>query len=327
MEKIVEYINGLFQRRFTRKSFLRTCGALLALASFSRAFRHSPQSALAAQFNGRSKKGRRGTHDLVDVKGEDPYQITRRAVEEMGGMSRFVGKGDTVVVKPNIGWDRAPEQAGNTNPAVVGALIDMCYEAGAKRVKVFDITCNDQRRCYDTSGIEAVARSKKAMVFYPDSWNTVKARFDYASDMEGWPILRDAIECDTFINVPVAKHHGLTRLTLSMKNLMGVCSGSRGVIHQNIGANLVDLTDFINPDLHVVDAYRVLVRNGPTGGSLDDVVKLGRVIVSTDATLIDTHTAGLMEVDPLAVPYIRHARERGFGIADPSKADIVRVEV
>jgi uncharacterized protein (DUF362 family) len=242
-------------------------------------------------------------------------------------MERFVKRDGLVVVKPNIGWDRSPAQAGNTNPQVVAALVELAYKAGARRVNVFDIPCNDARRCYVNSGIEKAAKEKGAHVFYADEWNVVEARFPYESPLEGWPILRDAIECDTFINVPVLKHHGLTNLTLSMKNLMGVCGGNRGAIHQGIGRKLVDLTDFMNPELTVIDAFKVLARNGPTGGDLRDVVDKRMVLVATDPTLADTYACTLVDVDPLSIPNIKSARDRKFGNSDIGRTNIVELTV
>jgi len=145
--------------------------------------------------------------------------------------------------------------------------------------------------------------------------------------MEGWPVLRDAVACDTFINVPILKHHGLTRLTIAMKNLMGVCTGLRGVLHQNIGRKLVDLTDFISPELTVVDATRVLLRNGPQGGDLADVERRDTVLASTDPVLADTFACSLVGVDPAEVPNLVEARARGWGRSDLAGADILRVKV
>jgi uncharacterized protein (DUF362 family) len=196
-------------------------------------------------------------------------------------------------------------------------------------VNVFDITCNDARRCYANSGIEAAAAAAGARAYIPDDWDVVKAHFGLrgaASPMEDWPILREAVECDTFINVPVLKHHALTRLTLSMKNLMGVCGGNRGLMHFNIGPKLVDLTRFINPDLTVIDAYRVLTRNGPSGGSLDDVKTLKTVIAATDPTLADAYAARLADVDPMAVPYIKTAVKEKFGSADIEAAKSITID-
>lgn len=313
-------------KKISRREFIRLLLAGFVMLPFSGYFSKT-LSAAPQNFNGRRKKGPKSSYDLVIAKGEDPHLLAVKAMDAMGGMGKFVKKDAIVVIKPNIGWDRTPEQAGNTNPEVVAALVELAFKAGARKVKVFDVTCADARRSYANSEIEKAAKDKGAEVFFPDDWDTVKAHFDYASPLEGWPVLRDAIECDTFINVPVLKHHSLTRLTISMKNLMGVCTGNRGIIHQNIGRKLVDLTDFINPDLTVIDAYRVLVRNGPTGGNLSDVETLKTLVVATDPTLADAYASTLMKVDPLSVPNIRVAVERGFGSADIEGATKKHIEV
>jgi len=324
--KKVSIFESLPDRLITRKVFLKLCGigaGSLALNSalFKFAFGREEVS------TGRPAKKIKGLHDLVVAKGDDPYAMTVRAIEAMGGMGKFVGKNSTVLVKPNMGWDRSPEQAANTNPQVVGAIVDLCFASGAKRVNIFDRTCNDQKRCYENSGIEKIAREKGANVYAPDDWNVVKAKFNYASPMEGWPIYRDALECDTFINVPILKHHGLTALTLSMKNLMGIASGNRGLIHFDIGTKLAHLTDFIKPDLNVIDAYRVLKRNGPSGGNLADVADMKTLIVGTDPVLCDSYAAKLMDKDPLSISYINQAIKQALGSADIEAADILTIDV
>jgi len=322
-ESIFERLPGI---RISRKAFVRLCGIGLggmALSSslFKLAFGNEDVS------SGRPKRSRKTLHDLVVAKGEDPYLMTVKAIEAIGGMDRFVKKGNIVLIKPNIGWDRSPEQAANTNPYVVGALVDMCFNSGAKRVNVFDIPCNDAKRCYENSGIEKIAREKGANVYFTDDWNFVKANFSYESPMQGWPIYRDAIECDTFINAPVLKHHGLSGLTLSMKNLMGVCGGGRGLMHFDLGTKLAHLTDFIKPDLTVIDAYRVLVRSGPTGGNLNDVKDMKALIAGTDPVLCDSYAAKLMNKDPLSMGFIIQAVKLGLGSADIDNADILNINV
>jgi uncharacterized protein (DUF362 family) len=315
MKGLHSYFAELLDKKVSRRKFLKIILSSFAMLLFSASRPGAASAADQAQSAGRAKKSIKTDHDAVVASGEDPYLMTVKAVEAMGGMNKFVKKGDVVLVKPNIGWDRAPEQAGNTNPQVVAALVDMSFKAGAKRVNVFDVTCNDARRCYG------------ATVYYPEDWDTVKANFGYKSQMEGWPVLKDAIACDVLINVPVLKHHRLTRLTLSMKNLMGVCTGNRGLIHQNIGEKLVDLTGFMNPELTVIDAYRVLVRNGPTGGNLSDVETMKKIVVAADPTLADIVACGIAGVEPLDVSYVESAIRRNFGITDASKADILKIMV
>lgn len=315
-----------WDKKVSRKDFIKLMLSSLALLSLSGPVSKDAWS-VPSNSTGRLRKKIDCDYDLVAATGADPYLITVKAVEKIGGMGKFVKKNDIVLVKPNIGWDRTPEQAANTNPQVVAALIDLSFQAGAKRVNVFDLTCNDAKRCYANSGIENTAKEHGANIYFPDEWNTVKAHFNYDSPLEGWPVLKDAIDCDVFINVPVLKNHGLTRLTLSMKNLMGVCGGNRGVIHQNIGEKLVDLTGFINPDLNVIDAYRMLVRNGPSGGNLADVKRLDTVIVSADAMLADLYACKLAGVDPSSVSYLNNAMARNFGITDIDKANILSIKV
>lgn len=318
-------LGSLMRRKMSRRGFIRVFLSALAVFPFLGGF---PRKADAMpSFNGRAGSGARGDYDLVVVKGEDPYRATVKAVEAMGGMGRFVKKGSIVVVKPNIGWDRTPEQAANTNPDVVGALIDLSFLAGAKRVNVFDMPCNEARRCYASSGIERVAREKGANIYFPDEWDMVEAHFGYGTPMEGWPILRDAVECDTFINAPVLKNHGLSRLTIAMKNLMGICGGNRGLIHSDMGRKIVDLATFVRPDLTVVDAYRVLVRNGPTGGSLADVELKKTVFAATDSTLADAYGSTLAGLEASSLDSVREAVRRGFGSADLAAAKVREISV
>ncbi len=324
MEKIFYHLECYLKQTLSQRKFLKVFFSSLLLLLTQNIFLKE-LFAKTSSSNGRPKKKIATAHDLVLAEGKDPYQNTVKAIEALGGMGLFVKAGDTVVVKPNMAWDRNPRQAANTNPRVVAAVVDLCYKAGARRVNVFDVPCNEDRRVYENSGIQKAAKASGAHVYYADHWNVMKARFPYKSAMEDWPILRDAIVCDTFINVPVLKHHGLTGLTLSMKNLMGVCTGSRGSMHVNIGTKLVDLTDFIAPELTVMDATRVLTRNGPSGGSLDDVMPMDKVIASKDPTLADIFACGLMKKSVLSVPYLAEAKKRNFGITDITQADIIKV--
>ena len=314
----MDKITKLSRRSFIKGALAGACA--LFLSQLSSGF------GLAQDLsNGRKKKNIKGSHDLAVCRGDDPAELTRTAVDAMGGMSRFVKKGDVVVVKPNIAWDRQPEYAATTNPAVVAAIVQMCFEAGAKRVNVFDNTCNSAQRCYENTGIRQAAEEKGAKVYFCDNWNFVKAHFPFEAALEGWPVFRDAIDCDVFINVPVLKHHGLAGLTVSMKNLMGICGGSRGLIHLNIGRKLAEITSFINPDLTIVDCYRMLTRHGPSGGSLDDVKLLKTVICATDPCLADAFAAKLAGYDPGSIPGIAEGVKLGLGSSDIGKADIVEI--
>ncbi|MDD5347873.1 MAG: DUF362 domain-containing protein, partial [Candidatus Omnitrophica bacterium] len=164
-------------------------------------------------------------------------------------------------------------------------------------------------------------------VYYFDGWNVVKAHFDYHSLMEGWPVSRDAVECDTFINVPVLKHHGSTSLTLGMKNMMGICGGNRGLMHVDLNRKIFEIADFITPNLTVIDAFRYLERNGPSGGSLADVRLLQTVIASADFVLADVYAARFVGRDPNGIGYIANAVERGLGKPYYADKDILEVSL
>lgn len=325
MDRFFYHFECFLKQQISRAKFLKMLlGGLLFFISNNAFLKYA--FAKASSSGGRPKKGLKGAHDLVVSEGPDPYKNTVSAIEGMGGMGRFVKSGDVVFIKANISWDRSPAQAGNTEPEVVAALIDMCYKAGAKRVNMSDNTCNEARRCYDNSGIAKTARERGAHIHFVDEWNVVKAQFPYNSPMENWPVYREAVDCDTFINVPVLKHHRLTGLTLSMKNLMGVCSGTRGLIHVDIGRKLADLTDFISPDLTVIDATKVLLRHGPSGGNLEDVARMDTIIAGTDPVLTDAYACTLVDRDPLSISYIRSGVQQGYGSADLSKADIIKLK-
>jgi len=251
--------------------------------------------------------------EMAIIQGDDPAQLARQAVEELGGMRRFIARGDVVLVKPNIGWDRTPEQAANTNPDVVAEIVRECLNAGAKKVIVTDVSCNDARRCFQRSGIAEAARRAGAEVMLPDP-----SRFkevDLQGDvLHAWPVLDAFLNVDKVINIPIAKHHGLTGTTLGMKNWYGMLGGPRNQLHQKIHESLVDLADFVRPSLTIIDCYRILVRNGPTGGNLEDVLLKKTLVAGTDPVALDAYVAKSywnLEVDSL--PYLKLAAKRGLG--------------
>lgn len=251
--------------------------------------------------------------EMAVITGDDPAQLTRQAVEELGGIRRFIARGDIVLVKPNIGWDRTPEQAANTNPDVVAEVIRQCSNAGAKRVIVTDVSCNDPRRCFQRSGIAEAARLAGAEVVLPDP-----AMFKDV-DLQGeilraWPVLDLFLNADKIINVPIAKHHSLTGTTLGMKNWYGMLGGPRHLLHQRIHESLVDLADFVRPTLTIVDCYRILARNGPTGGNLQDVILKKTLVAGTDPVALDAYVAkAYWNLEVSSLPYLKMAANRGLG--------------
>ncbi|BCB95160.1 hypothetical protein JZK55_00820 [Dissulfurispira thermophila] len=264
--------------------------------------------------------------DLAVAHGASPSKITRAAIDAMGGMKKFISRGDIVVIKPNMAWDRTPEQAANTNPEVVAEVVKMCYEVGAKKVKVFDRTVNDPRRCYVQSGIADAAKAAGAEVSYVDE-RKFRDMDIKGEAIKSWPLYTDIFEADKVINIPVAKHHGLAKLTMSMKNWMGVMGGSRRQIHQRLDESLVDLSMFIKPTLTILDAVRILIANGPQGGNLADVKKLDTVIVGIDQVAIDSFGATLFGMKGSELGYVKIADKRGIGTMDISKLKIRKISV
>ena len=251
--------------------------------------------------------------EMAIIQGEDPASLAREAMEELGGMRRFVSRGDVVLVKPNIGWDRSPEQAANTNPEVVAEVVRQSLNAGAKRVIVTDVSCNEARRCFQRSGIAEAAQRAGAEVILPEP-----SRFkdvDLGGEvLREWQVFEPFLNVDKVINVPIAKHHALTGTTLGMKNWYGMLGGSRNQLHQKIHESLVDLADFVRPTLTVIDCYRVLLRNGPTGGNLEDVVLKKMVVASTDPVAVDAYVAkAIWNLEVESLPYLQMAAKRGLG--------------
>jgi uncharacterized protein (DUF362 family) len=263
--------------------------------------------------------------DLVVAVGASPEKIVKAAIDAMGGIKKFISRGDVVVIKPNIGWDRVPEQAGDTNPEVVAAMVKLCFEAGAKKVKVFDRPVNDPRRCYVQSGIAPAAGALGAEVNYMDE-RKFKDMAINGEALKSWPLYTDIFEADKVINMPIAKHHGLSKLTMSMKNWMGVMGGSRRQIHQDLDRSLVDLSMKIRPTLTILDAVRILTANGPQGGSLADVKKLDTVIVGMDPVAVDSYGATLFGMKGSDLGYVRLGDKRGLGKMDLNKLRIKRIQ-
>ena len=241
-------------------------------------------------------------------------KLTEKAIEGLGGLKRFVGQGSVVWVKPNIGWDRTPELAANTNPDVVATIVRLCFEAGAKKVRVGDNPCDMAAKAYPASGIPDAVKKEGAEVLFLD-----KSRFrDTAIQGErvkSIPIFPAILEADLVINVPIVKHHRMALATLCMKNYMGVME-SRGTFHQAIAECLVDLTRFMKPQLCILDAVRILKNNGPKGGNLKDVELTMTLAAGTDIVALDAWGAEVMGKKPTAISSIVKGAAAGLGKID-----------
>jgi uncharacterized protein (DUF362 family) len=293
-------------------------GALAAPALLSRAADDGAPSAGAPDAS--------AAPELALARNGAPAALTRQALAALGGISRFVGAGDRVVIKPNIGWDRTPQQGANTHPEVVAELVRLAREAGAKQVRVMDHTCNDARRCYARSGIEQAAREAGAEVLHLREGRGTEMRIG-GELLQSWPVHREVLEADVLINVPAAKHHSLTGVSLGMKNWLGAIDGRRNQLHQRIWQASAELAAFFRPSLTVLDATRLLLRNGPQGGNPEDVAETQVVMAGTDPVAIDAFGATLFELPPEALPHLALAAAAGLGSSDWQRPGLVTLDL
>jgi uncharacterized protein (DUF362 family) len=252
---------------------------------------------------------------IVIAHGKDVSGMVGVALEKLGGVSRFIDPGDRVLVKPNVGWDRQPELAANTNPDVVHAVVRMCLEARASEVWVTDVSINDPYRSFARSGIEAAVQKAGGEVKFTTEKDFVPT--DLGGEiLKTWPVSRFYHEVDKLINIPVVKHHSLSRCTIAMKNWYGVLGGRRNRLHQDINLSIADLATAIRPTLTIVDATRVLKKNGPTGGNLSDVSLEDTIIAGLDEVALDSFCLRYLDIKPEQVPFLSIAEKRGTGVSD-----------
>ncbi len=264
------------------------------------------------------------------VSGPDYGELVARALEVVGGMGSYIKNGDQVVIKPNIGWDRSPEQGANSHPDVVKKLVELALDSGAAKVKIFDFTCNEKRRCYANSGIADSIKKlgdRRVKLSHIDHRKFVPVDIKDGKSLKRWDIYKEVLTADCYINVPVAKHHGLSRLSLGLKNSMGIIGGNRGKLHHNLGQELADLATVVRPQLTVIDATRLLLRNGPQGGKLSDVQIADTVIATTDPVAADAYATTLFGLQPEDIESTEAAYKMGLGEMDLKKMKIKKIQI
>jgi uncharacterized protein (DUF362 family) len=298
-----------------RRAFIKTASSSLAAVS-TLGLTGAP-SLLAAQ-----------PLDMVAVRGGEPEVMFDKAMAAFGGIKQFVKKGDKVLVKPNIGWDVEPERGGNSNPKLVARIIAHCLEAGAKEVTVFDHTCDPWRRCYQNSGIERAVKEAGGKIVSGDSEGYYqKVTLPQGKRLRETQAHELFLGADAVINVPVLKHHGSSQLSIGMKNLMGAV-WDRGFWHRNdLHQCIADFMSFQPPTLTVIDAYRVMMQNGPRGVSNNDTALMKSLIVARDFLAADAAAARLFGVDPASIAHIQMAAEMGLGKMDLSGLNIDRIKI
>jgi uncharacterized protein (DUF362 family) len=304
------------RREFLKKTAANTAG-LMVLGSMSRII--APLTVHAAQ---------NSEPTLAVASGKDYTKLAGDVLAPLGGISAFVKPGSKVIVKPNMGWNRTPEQAANTHPEIVLAIVQLAVAAGAAKVTVFDRTCNEERLCYDRSGIKpALDKLNLPQVTcdFMDNRRFKTVPIPKGQSITEWEFYQDVLDADCYINVPVAKQHGLTKLSLGFKNIMGVIGGVRGKLHHAIGQRLADLHTVFMPHLTIIDATRMLLRNGPQGGNLEDVKIQDMLVASTDMVATDAYVSTLFGFLPEDLDTTIAAYKAGLGQMALDKMKIITV--
>ena len=273
------------------------------------------------------------TPDLVAIMGGEPADLLERALKEIGGIEKFVKKGQTVVIKPNIGWDKKPDFAANTNPELIGALVKQCFKAGAKKVTVFDHTCDNWQKCYQNSGIEKAAKAAGAAVLPGnDEIYYKEVKLPQGVKLKSMKVHQALIDADVWFNVPVLKNHGGAKMSIAMKNYMGIV-WDRGFFHSNDLQQCIadSCTWSKKPALNIIDAYRCMRKNGPQGRSVSDTSLLKTLIVSTDIVAADTAAIGLFnqveQMDINQVGHIANGEKLNLGTQKLDKLNVKRIRL
>jgi uncharacterized protein (DUF362 family) len=275
---------------------------------------------------GGSTGGASAGPDLAVVKGEVVEKNLRAAIALLGGMERFVKKDGKVVVKPNVLTGRPPEYATTTSPELMTAVIKMCWEAGAKEVVVFDNPTSNARAAFETCGLAQAVSDAGAKLIYLSDRNFDTVDIPEGKELTSWPFVTDALTADTLINLALPKQHGTSGATMTMKNLMGIMGGRRGTVHGNFSQKIVDVNTLVKPTLAILDAYRVLFRNGPTGGSLDDVRLDKTLVAGVNQVSIDAYGTQFFSKTPADFGWLVEANKRGMGEIDLSKLTIATAQ-
>lgn len=307
-----------------RRNFLKSA----LLGGIAGAVQLKPSNLFASE-----SKEVQAPNDLVAVMGGEPVAMYKRGIAAMGGISKFVKKGNKVVIKPNIGWDKKPEFGANTNPDLVAAIVKDCLSAGASEVIVFDHTCDEWQACYKNSGIEAAAKAAGATIaFAHDEKYFREVSLPNGVRLKTAKIHESIIDCDVWINVPILKNHGGAKMTMSMKNFMGIVWDRRFWHANDLQQCIADCSTFSKmPSLNIVDAYRVMTQNGPKGKTTDDVVLAKALFMSTDIVAVDTAALKFFnqfkEMKIEEVSHIQRAEQAKVGTTNLDAIKVERIKI
>ncbi len=308
------------RRSFLKRAGFAATGAAAGAPAIAAVFGHrrfSGESGRPLEWKPRGERPR-GPFDLVVVRGKDPAKMAEAGLEASGALEKFIARGDNILVKPNVAWDRLPEQAANTNPELVAALVRLSLRAGARSVTVADHACNAAVNAFERSGIRRAAEEAGARVAMLGERDFVRVRLGGRA-IDSWEAYADYPKFDKVINAPIAKHHSLAGLTLSLKSYFGLAGGKRRDLHQKIDETISDLAAFfagLRPTLTVLDAVRILLRNGPQGGRMEDVREANTLVFGHDPASVDAFGATLFDLPPDRIGHVKAAAGRGLGSLD-----------
>ena len=260
---------------------------------------------------------------IAIARGDSPAEMARRAIGALGGMGRFITKGDRVILKPNVSWDRSPAQGANTNPEIVAVLTELSLKAGARQVIAIDHTICEPRRCFSISGIGPAVIKAGGSIQYQGA--RAFRDVEIGGAVGRWPVMIPLLEADKFINIPVVKRHRLSAVTAAMKNLYGIIGGKRNILHQKIDESIVALASFVRPTLVVIDAFSVMVKNGPSGGRHSDLIHPRVIAAGADQVALDAFAATLLGIRPEDVGYISLAHKNGLGEMNYKKLRVKQI--
>ncbi len=308
------------QKKCSRRDFLKN-GLIFSAATVSPPLPRNLMSLFAQESHGSAP-------DLVEVKNGEPDVLFDKAIQAMGGISRFVKKGQTVMVKPNIAWNRGPDTGANTNPLLVKRIVEHCQRAGAKKIYVFDHTIDDEADCYKNSGITEAARSAGAWIAPGNHEKYYQGvSIPSAKKLKKAKVHELILESDVYINVPVLKHHSYTVLTLAMKNQMGVVWDRMAYHNTDLHRCISDFCHFKTPDLNIMDAYRVTLRNGPQRARANDLKLMKTLLLSTDIVAIDAAASILFGKKPETISHISYGNEDRIGRLNLEELNVKRLSI
>jgi len=298
-----------------RRSFLKTTASVAAVSAL-------PSATLIAQ-----EAAAAPSSTVVVVHGKDIPKMLEAGIAKLGGWGAFIKAGNKVVLKPNVAWNSAPEQGGNTHPDLIRACVLAAEAKGAASINIPENTCHPEKATFKASGVEDALKGTKARLYRPAKEDYQKVEIPKGKIAKSADVPKDILACDCLINMPVAKNHSAAVLTLSMKNWMGSVSNEtrRGWHRDGLHQCIADFSTFIKPKLIIIDATRIMLTKGPQGPG--DMAYPNEIILSTDPVAADAYAATLFKKEPFDIGYIKIAQEMGVGCGDLKKIKIERVEV